>query len=377
MQIKLKTASVLGVFLFVLFSNQAYAQFDAVNACYEAKDKECLKDYVGAVLIGATPEINQGVYLLGQLYLEEGNYEEAKETFEIGVAFGSSDKSGEELLKLLKSGKVEIDTTDCVYIGTEQCFLDVAENKPEKAGAAYYLLAQQLSGKDPERTAEYTLKAANLGHTTAACLLAAGYAKEKVRGISSTAGFIPELPLDFEQSRYWSKKCGNGPFAGYSEKHFKKYQAANGHRAYAKFGSRYRTFSSGAATPEMAIHLAGEFCKRGTENKKEDEECLLVNVDGEWVDYTVAKPMPHYLRGVDSLILKNSRSYFKGKYSKAVGPKVIVQGPLGNWAGWIGGDNASLDDLTRKSIERCHNSWQYKKYGSTCELVNFNGVWVK
>jgi len=377
MKLKFCLTPVMGVFIFCLFSNHAYGQFDEVNACYEKKDKECLQEIFKPIIDGPTPEINEAVYLLGRLYLEEGNYEEAKEAFEIGVAFGASEKTLAELVELLKSGKVDIDTTDCMFIGTEQCYLDVAKNKPEKAGAAYYLLAKQLSNENPERSAEYTFKAANLGHRTSACLLAAAYAKEKVKGASSMAGYAPALPLDYEQSRYWSKKCGNGPFAGYSEKHFKRYQAADGHRAYAKFGSRYRTFSSGAATPELAKSLAGAICKSGTKDKKEDEECLVVNVDGEWVDYSVATPMPSHLRGVDSLVTKSARTYFNGKYTKAIGVKVLVQGPLGNWSGWIGGTNSSLEELTQKSLARCHENWRHTKHGSACEVVNYNGVWVK
>ena len=369
--------SVVCLLLLILTSSYAHAQFDAVNACYEQKDKACLKEFTGAILEGATPEVNEAAYLLGQLYLEEGDYEQAKDTFEIAVAFGGSEKNFNELKKLLNSGKIDLETTDCMFLKSEQCLLDVAEKKPEKAGVAYYLLAGMLSKDDPERTTELTLKAANLGHTTAACLLAASYANEKVKGPSVTAGYSPELPVDYEQSRYWSKKCGNGPFNGYSEKHFKRYQSANGHRAYAKFGTRYRTFSSGVATPELAVSLAGALCKSGTKDKEEDEQCLVVNVDGEWVDYTVAAAMPNYLQGIDSLILKGSRNYYKNKYLPATGVKVIVQGPLGNWAGWIGGSNDSLDDLTRKAIERCQNGWQFERHGSACEVVNFNGVWVQ
>jgi len=125
------------------------------------------------------------------------------------------------------------------------------------------------------------------------------------------------------------------------------------------------------------VSLAGALCESGTKDKKEDEQCLVVNVDGEWVDYTVAAPMPDYLQGTNSLIFKSARNYYKNKYQSAVGVKVMVQGPLGNWAGWIGGSNASLDDLTQKAIARCQEAWQFKKHGSACEVVNFNGVWVQ
>jgi len=121
MKLKLNFSHLVGILLLILSSSYAHAQFDAVNACYEQKDKTCLEEYVGAILEGATPEVNEAAYLLGQLYLEEEDYEQAKETFEIGAAFGASDKNFNALKDLLNSGKGDIDTTDCMLLNSEQC----------------------------------------------------------------------------------------------------------------------------------------------------------------------------------------------------------------------------------------------------------------
>jgi len=171
------------------------------NSCYESKDKECLEAIYKDIVTNPAPEKSDAIYLLGLLYLEEENYEAAKDQFEMGIMFGDQERNAEKYTELVKSGHVELRSSDCFAIGTEQCFLDVAEKNPEKAGVAYYHLSSMLSKTDATRAAEYTIKAAELGHKTSACLLAFGYGHYKANGPSAMAGFVPELPKDYEKAR--------------------------------------------------------------------------------------------------------------------------------------------------------------------------------
>ncbi len=254
--------------------------------------------------------------------------------------------------------------------------MNVAENDPEQADVAYYLLARTIAESDPERAAEYTIKAANLGHGTSECLLSFGYAHERATGVSSMARFVPQLPKDFEKSRHWSNKCSNGPFAGYREQHFKKYEAAKNHKAYAKSANKHRTYLSQFASPEIAASVVGELCKLGAQIKEIEDECVIVSIDGEWVDYTRAPPLPERVGELEDLLMSNARTNFNGKFQTAPEPKVFAQGPLGNWAS-SANPNASLEAVTQLAIKNCQNNWRYEKYGSACEVVNVNGEWVK
>ena len=347
------------------------------NACYESKDKECLEAMYKDIVDNPAPEKSDAIYLLGLLYLDEENYEAAKKQFEIGSIFGDKERSTEKLVELIESGKVEITTTDCLAIGTEECFLNVAKNSPKDAGAAYYLLAGMLYESDAERSAEYTIKAAELGHRTAECLLAYGYGHENASGPSLAAGFVPELPKDYEKARFWGTECGFGPYVGYDEKHFKKYEAANNHRAYAKSSNKYGIFITDLATPEIAASIAGMLCDIGSKRQPDDEECLIVSVDGEWVDYFVAQPLPERVGAVEDLLQMNAREDFVKKYQQKSAPKVFVQGPFGNWSWRSRNADVSIEEVTRLAIESCQNGWLYQKFDSACEVVNVNGKWVK
>ena len=373
---KFKSMFFLASFLLVQASWVQSAANDP-NACYESKDKECLEAIYKDIVDNPGPEKSDAMYLLGLLYLDEENYEAAKKQFELGAAFGDKERSAEKLIELIKSGNVEITTTDCLAIGTEQCFLDVAEKNPQDAGAAYYLLASMLYESDAKRSADYTIKAAELGHRTATCLLAFGYGHDDASGPSLTAGFLPQLPKDYERARFWGTECGIGPYAGYDEKHFEKYERAQNHSAYAKFGDKYGIFHAGAATPEIAAGIANLLCSIGSKRGDDDEECLIVSVDGEWVDYFVAQPLAERVGAVEDLLQLSARKEIE-KYNKETTLKVFVQGPLGNWS-WRSQRDSGLeiDELTRLAIDNCQKGWQYKKFGSACEPVNLNGEWVK
>ena len=363
-------------FTFLMFPGSALAEQDP-QACFEQKDKACLEAIFKDIVDEPTQEKKDAIYFLGLLHLEDESFEEAKRTFEMGTMFGDNPRSTDKFMELIKSGNVEVEPTDCLAIGTESCFLNVAENNPQEADSAYYLLARMLAESDPKRAAEFTLKAAELGHTTASCLLSFGYAHEKATGASVTARFVPQLEKNFEKSRQWSEKCGNGPFAGFSEKYFNKYLGATNHKAYAKFGSRYQVYTEGAATPEIAAVVAGALCQGGTKKLEQNHECLIVNVDGQWVDYVAAPTPPERVGGIDDLILTSAREFYNNKYKQAGKPKVFVQGPLGNWFSRYGNSNESIEETTKFAITKCQEGWRYKKYGSACRVVIQNDEWVK
>jgi len=381
-----KTPNIFATILIGLIPccGQPQAESRTPQTCFEQKDKACLEDIYRDIMQNPTPEKSEAMYLHGQLFLEEEDYEAAKKQFEMGLMMGEDKRSGKALREILTSGNVEIDTFDCLTIGTEECFLEVAERRPEKAGAAYYLLAGHLAKTNPEKAAEYTIKAAELGHKTAGCLLAIGYAHEKASGPESMAGFVPELPKDYEKSRQWGEMCGRGPFPGYTEKHFRKYEGVKNHKAYAILGNQFRIFSQGAATPQHAASVAAELCKIGSKKKAKknnkklsDKECVVINVDGEWVDHFVPDPLPKGVTGKEDLIALSAIKSFDKEYDKISVRKVMVQGPLGNWW-WKTNKNEdiSIEELTKLAIERCQDHWRYKLYGSACKAININGEWV-
>ena len=374
---KIKSILFLLSSAFLVQAGFVQSNQDDPNACYESKDKECLEAMYKDIVTNPAPEKSDAIYLLGLLYLEEENYEAAKDQFEMGIMFGDQERNAEKFSELVKSGHVEIRAFDCFAIGTEQCFLDVAEKNPEKAGVAYYHLSSMLSKTDATRATEYTIKAAELGHVTSACLLAFGYGHYKASGPSVTAGFVPELPKDYEKARLWGEECGSGPFPGYSKKHFTKYEAAKGHKAYAIFGTKYRIYEQGAATPEIASVMASKLCEFRTKDRSEDEECLIVNIDGEWVDHFAAESLPERAGAVDDLLQMEARESYE-KYLIHSGPnKVFVQGPLGNWSWRSRAADVSIEEVTRQAVESCQKSWRYTSYGSACEAVNVNGEWLK
>jgi len=262
----------------LVLSGFAHAQQGDPKVCFEQKDKACLKEAFATIFDKPTPEKIDAIYLLGLLYLEEENYEDAKSQFEMGMMFGDTRRSQDKYIELVKSGNIEIEPSDCLAIKSEECLVNVAEDDPDKAPVAYYHLARLLSESDAERAAESTIKAAELGHRTAACLLAYGYGHEKASGPSSMAGFVPQLPKDYKKARAWGETCGHGPYVGYIEKHFKKYEGSPDHKAYAKFGG-YGMFQSGLATPEYAASLAAELCHLGSKKKPANESCTIVSVD--------------------------------------------------------------------------------------------------
>jgi len=363
--------------LLFLLSDAVRAQSDETKACYEAKDKECLEAIYKDIVDNPAPEKLDAMYFLGLLYLDEKNYEAAKTQFELGATFGDNDRSSKKLAELIASGNVEVTTTDCMIIGSEECFLNVAANNPEEADKAYYLLSAILNESDAERSAEFAIKAAELGHRTAECLLGFGYGHEKASGPSVTVGFVPQLPKDYEQARYWRTKCGIGPFHGYDEKHFAKYKKGKSHNAYAVMGKKYYVFSTDAATPEIAASIAGALCHLGSKRKADDEECLIVSVDGEWVEYFVAPPLPERVGSAEDLLQLSARQDFNNKYEKETSAKVFVQGPLGNWS-WRSqrSSDIPIEELTKTAINHCQGGWLYKQLGSACEVINLNGDWV-
>jgi len=349
-------------------------------ACYEQKNKKCLEGIFKDIVTNPAPDKLDAIYYLGLLYEEQGDFEEARTHFEAGVVYGDGTRSREKVAELLKSGKVKLDTTDCLSLetGVEKCLLNVAESIPKKAPAAFYLIGQHLAESDPERGIEYTIKAAEAGHRTSECLLASGFAQETAYGpASGIVGFKAHLAKDFEKSRYWGAKCVSGPFAGFRKKHFEKYKQARGHKAYAKSGHKHHTFAEDAATPELAAMLAGTLCELGVELKKLDNDCLVVNVDGEWVDFFKPQSLPERLGGVDDLLLTSARDSYKKKFANESAPKVFVQGPLGNWGWRSGNPGTDTDDLARTAVQTCQKDWRYKKFDSACKVVNVDGKWVQ
>lgn len=361
------------------------AQSNNPDECYKNKDPACLESIYRDIFDKQTPDKVDAIYLHAMLSLEDKRYEDAKDQLTMAIMFGDTPRSEEKYKELITSGNVEIEAFDCLAINSEECLFKLIESKPEKADVAYYHLAGMLSKTDPKRAAEYTLKAAKLGHGTSECLLAFGYAHEKGSGPSAMAGFIPELPKDYAKARLWGEKCGHGAFPGFNEKHFEKYKGAKKHSAYAKFGRKHLTYTQGAATPEIAASVASALCERGVEIKLkenkikqkdfENNKCLIVSVDGEWVDYFEAEPLPARVTGVDGLLHQWSREHYP-KYESAPQPKVFVQGPLGNSYYLAGRGHGTLEELTKAAIATCHESWRYTKYGSECRVINANGEWV-
>ena len=102
-----------------------------------------------------------------------------------------------------------------------------------------------------------------------------------------------------------------------------------------------------------------------------------MSVDGEWVDYFVAPPLPERVGSEEDLLQLKARQDVE-KYEKESTPKVFVQGPLGNWS-WRsqGSSDIQIDELTQLAIENCQSGWLYKELDSACEVVNLNGEWVK
>lgn len=381
--------STFALLMCALFALPGYSNAQASNPddCFSLKDVACLEAIYKDILDNETPQKLDAIYLHGVLQLNDEKYEEAKDLFTMALMFGDTTRSAEKYAELVKSGNVEVEPYDCLAIASEECLFAVIESKPEKAHIAYYHLAGLVSKTEPERTGEYTLKAAEMGHGTSECLLAYGYAHEKASGPSTMAGFVPELPLDYEKSRSWGEKCGHGPFRGYNEKHFTKYKSAKSHSAYAKFGSKHRIYAQGAATPEIAASLATEFCRQGVEKKFKDKkikqkdmdnnQCLIVSVDGEWVDYFEGKPLlPTNVTGVEGLLSASAREHYP-KYEAAPSPKVYVQGPLGNWYYSAGRGTGTVEQQIEIAISKCHESWRYTKYGSECKAININGEWVE
>ncbi len=365
--------------ILLLFVAAVRAESDplTVEACYQQQDKACLEAIYQDIVTNKSPEKLDAMYYLGLIYLEEGDDKAAKRQFDMAEMFGDGQRSTDKQVEIILRGNIEAEPRDCFKLpAAEQCLLDIANSTSEKADVAYFFLAGALFETEPERAGGYAIKAAEMGHSTAQCLLAAGYAHEPVEGVSVTAGYVPFLPKDYEKSRYWGEKCGSGPFQGYSKKHFKKYQAAEGHKAYVRFGPKYRNFEQGAATAEIAVKLAGELCRLGTQDRKENLACQIVNVDDQWVDFFVAEPLPQRTGAYEDLLKADARHYFKTKYKNATGPKVFVQGPLGNWSARYGSADQPFDAVIQDAINACQKSWRSQKYSLACEVINKNGEWL-
>ena len=356
-----------------LYSGLAHSE-DSAEACFNAKDKSCLESMYRDILDNPTQEKKDAIHYLGLLYLEEEDYEAAKDQFEIGTMFGDKERNAIKLEEIIGSGKIELHPVDCLASRDEECFLNVAKNNPEKAGPAYYLLTGVISATDPDRATQYTLKAAELGHVTAACQLGSGYAHEPLKGPSVLSGFVPSLPVDFEKSRQWYEVCGNGPFPGYSEEYFQKYLGDKDNKAFVK-SNNVRFYQSGAATPELAAQIAYGICINHPKNKSENN-CLVVSINGEWVDYYKPEPIPERVGGVEDLTTISAREGYP-KFEKKQNPKVFAQGPLGNWS-WVSrSSDKSIEEVKQIAIESCQKTWRYEKYGSACSAININGEWVK
>lgn len=365
-------------FFTALLISATVSQAETPQICFEQKDKACLEELYSDIVTNPTPQNGEAAYLLGQLEMEDQNYEEAKTHFEIGAMFGSHAKSAEALKDLLASGKIALDPVDCLSAPTpDTCLLTIAEGQTDKSPSAYYLLAGLLADSAPDKAATYTILSAEGGHLTSACLLAAGYAETKPDGPSVTAGFVPAVGLDYEQARRWGEECGFGPFPGYNASYFDKYLAAEQHSAYAIFKDKGSIFDAGSATPEIAASIASALCDKYSQRAPEDEPCKILSVDGEWVDYFVAPPLPEPTGTVEDLLKASARVSFTQEYTGYAAPKAFAQGPLGNWS-WIARTEAvSLEEVKRIVLENCQNSWQYKKYGSACKIVNVNDEWVQ
>ena len=116
---KIKSILFLLSSAFLVQAGFVQSNQDDPNACYESKDKECLEAMYKDIVTNPAPEKSDAIYLLGLLYLEEENYEAAKDQFEMGIMFGDQERNAEKFSELVKSGHVEIRAFDCFAIGTE------------------------------------------------------------------------------------------------------------------------------------------------------------------------------------------------------------------------------------------------------------------
>lgn len=140
---------------------------DTPQSCFESKDKACLETIYKDITTNPDPSKTEAMYLHGRLFLDEEDFEAAKNQFEMAEMFGDGERSKAATEEIIRSGKVKLTSRDCFIVDTEQCFLDVAESNPKKAPVAYYHLGGYLRKSDPEKAKAYTIKAAEMGHETA------------------------------------------------------------------------------------------------------------------------------------------------------------------------------------------------------------------
>lgn len=171
-------------------------------------------------MVTRTSEMFDAVHFLGLLHLEDLEHESAKQRFKLGAVFGDKERNVEKLTELFKSGNVNFTLDDCHAIrmgvtwnmglyspASEECYLSVAEKKPKRAKSAYYSIAAVFDDVDPERSEEYLIKAAELGHRPSICLLEVAYTEFKADEQKPLVAFILDIEKDAEKADYWGKKC--------------------------------------------------------------------------------------------------------------------------------------------------------------------------
>ena len=140
---------------------------DTPQSCFENKDKACLEAIYKDITTHPDPSKTEAMYLHGRLFLDEEDFEAAKNQFEMAEMFGDGERSKEAKEGLIRSGKIKLDVLDCFVIDSVQCFLDIAQKNPKDAPATYYLLSGYVKKTDPKLATSYMIKAAEMGHETA------------------------------------------------------------------------------------------------------------------------------------------------------------------------------------------------------------------
>ena len=100
----------------------------------------------------------------------------------------------------------------------------------------------------------------------------------------------------------------------------------------AIFGDSYGIFHDGAATPDIAASIAGLLCTIGSKRGADDEECRIVSVDGEWVDYFVAQPLPERTGAIEDLLQLSARKEIE-RYNEETTQRCLCKAPWATGAG--------------------------------------------
>ena len=364
------------VFVSSLSAEEKVVQTKTADACYKEKDEVCLERMFSDIIKKRTEEKEKALYLLGLLRVEDGkNLVSAKELFSMLLVFGGDvykEASIKQLKKLYEGSKVEFDTLECAAIESEACFNRIINGtNPHKAMNARYVLGKAIYKTDPRRSYKLLRSAADAGHLSARCELAAFYADDEVKD---------GIPMDYHQSVTYRLGCMGPvkpPFKRFNKKHFAKYDSKKAHKAYAHRATGYATFVQDRTSAEIAARTALELCKVLSKDRDGGSECKVINVNGKWVKDPVLANFEKSLGGVKSLVSYSALNAYKTKYSRANNPKVFVQSPIGPWQWYAKGNSGlSLEKLKAKALRVCNQHKAVIKTKLSCKLVNINGEWV-